>query len=212
MKKLLTSIAFVSISICAMAQSNYEKTMTSLVEQIEAVPVMQESYMPIANKMERVANAEADKWEAAYWMSYMYTIESFLKPSSAEKDAVLDIAQGYLDKAEKLSPNNDEIEVMKAQLATAKLSVDPQSRYMTYGAKFNDALEKAEKINPANPRTHYLRGTTLFYTPEGFGGGKEKALAEFKVAMEKFDNFKPKTAYMPKWGKNETTYFITLCQ
>lgn len=42
------------------------------------------------------------------------------------------------------------------------------------------SLAKAETLNGDNPRIYLLRGTSLLYTPEQFGGGKKAASQSLK--------------------------------
>ncbi len=97
---------------------------------------------------------------------------------------------------------------MKAHFSSSKLIIDPMSRWQKYGALFDQHLKEAAKLDPQNPRVDYLRGTNLFYTPENFGGGKDKAKPLFESALKKFETFKSPTSYSPTWGKGESEYFL----
>ena len=46
-----------------------------------------------------------------------------------------------------------------------------------------------------------MQGTSLYYTPEQFGGGKAAACPVLKVAKEKMAQFKPASAIHPSWGE-----------
>ncbi len=212
MKNSALIILILLVSVFAKAQNaSYQKTMDDLVKQISETD-RQSSLQPIINKMERVAAAEKNEWLPKYWVAYCYGIEQFTKSDAAEKDLILDKADKYLGDAENLSVDNDEIMVLKAQLASARLAVDPMSRWQTYGASFSDNLKKATKLNSNNPRIYYLQGTNLFYTPENFGGGKAAAKPLFEQALDKFNNFEAKSSIYPNWGKVESQYFLSQCQ
>jgi hypothetical protein len=58
---------------------------------------------------------------------------------------ILDKADGVFNKAEALSQNNDELEVLKANLANGRLVVSPQDRWQTYGAKVAAAIGNDQK-------------------------------------------------------------------
>jgi hypothetical protein len=208
MKKLVLSITLGICSLGVFAQK--EKFEAIMTEQTAAIQSnYQTSFLPMANKMERIAAAETKEWTPQYWVAYCLINETFRMRESGEKDLLLDKAETFLTKAESLSPNNDEIEVLKAQYAMAKVSVDPMSRWQKYGAAFQTSLKKAEEINPDNPRVDYVLGTNLFYTPEGFGGGKEKAKPYFEKSLEKFNRIKNALAYAPNWGKDGSEYFLS---
>ena len=208
MKKLVLAIALIVRALGGYAQNEkYVSTMTELTQTIQTT--YEGTLVPLSNKMERIAAAEAKEWLPNYWVAYCLVTESFKLKETGEKDLLLDKASDYLKKAESISTNNDEIEVMKAQFALAKLSVDPMSRWQKYGADFQNALKKATEINPENPRIQYVMGVNIFYTPENFGGGKDKAKPYLEKALSKFETFKAASAFAPNWGKAETSYFLS---
>ncbi len=208
MKKLVVIFSILMISVSTFAQK--EKFEALMTEQAIAIQKnFESSYMPMANKMERIAAAEPKEWTPQYWVAYCLINESFKLKEAAERDLLLEKAEAFIEKAEEISEDNDEIEVLKAQYAMAKLSVDPMSRWQKYGADFQSALNKAADINPENPRVDYVMGTNVFYTPEGFGGGKDKAKPYFEKALSKFNTFKSKSAYAPNWGKEASQYFLS---
>ncbi|UBM57200.1 hypothetical protein LAG90_10245 [Marinilongibacter aquaticus] len=213
MRKIaFTFIALLFTGMAFAQNAAYEKAMKSIVDDIHGTTPGQASFIPLANKMARIAEAETDEWLPSYWLAYCYTMESFTVTGADEKDQLLEQAKTYLDKAEKLNPESDEIEVMKANWASAMLTVDPMNRWQTYGPKFSTALTKAESLNSENPRVYYLKGTNLFYTPENYGGGKKKAEAQFELALEKFNKFVAPSDIDPNWGKEAAAYFLSLCQ
>ena len=86
--------------------------------------------------------------------------------------------------------------------------VNPQARFMSEGMLAADALSKAGKIDPENPRISLLQAEDTYYTPEQFGGSKEKGLELFQKSLDQFKVYKPKTALDPNWGKGEAEYFL----
>jgi hypothetical protein len=91
-----------------------------------------------------------------------------------------------------------------------KMMVNPQQRYMTYGMQAANELKKAEDFDPANPRVALIKAEDVYFTPEQYGGSKTKGLELFKVSLEKFSAYKPKTALDPNWGKSEAEYFLSM--
>lgn len=212
MKKVALLITLALGIFSASAQKPaYEKTMADLVSKMQQTQ-FNESLQPLTNKMERVAAAESEEWLPAYWVAYGHTMESFRKQDSGEKDQLLTLAESSLAKAETLSPENDEIEALKAQIASARVSVDPMNRFQTYGVQFVEALKNAENINAENPRVVYLKAMNAFYTPENFGGGKAVAKPLFEQAIDKYSKFELKSDMHPSWGHMESEYFLSQCQ
>jgi uncharacterized protein (DUF4415 family) len=213
MKKVTLTIALLFALFTGFAQSaGYQKDMIALVSNIHANS-QQTELMPFANKMERIAAAEAEEWLPNYWLAYCFAHDNFRKQDSAEKDQLLELAEKAIEKAEELSEeHNAEIAIMKAQIASARMSVDPMNRYQEYGEKFQKAIQDAIRFDAGNPRIYYLQGTSAFYTPENFGGGKAIAKPLFEKALEKFNNFELESAIYPNWGSYETEYFLTQCK
>lgn len=207
MKKTLLVMFLAGSSLIVNAQKEkYEATMTELSGVLQNE--YEKSIMPEINKMERVANAETKEWLPQYWVAYGLIKESYTTTNTAEKDVLLDKAEEYIKKAEAISPKNAEIEVLKANFSSARLIVDPMTRWQKYGALFEQHLTEAAKLDPQNPRVDYLRAANLFHTPEAFGGGKDKAKPYFESTLKKFETFKSPNSYSPVWGKIEAEYFL----
>lgn len=186
----------------------YTKAMEGVVTQIQAA-AFADDLLPQANQLERIAAAEPKEWLPSYWAAFCYMMKSYNEITTDKKDMVLEKAEKLIEVAEKLSPNNDEIEVMKANIASARMAVDPQNRWQKYGPISGIALATAQKLNPENPRAKLLEGQGIFYTPEAFGGGKKKAEPILKDALEKFSKFKPVSSIHPNWGESVVKYMIS---
>lgn len=209
--KLVFLFSVLLFSVGSFAQNPaYVKTMEGLVSKIQTT-AFGTPLQPVTNQMERIASAEKGEWLPNYWVAFCYMRDSYTETEPAKKDLILDKADEYFNKAESLSKNNDELEVLKANLANARLVVSPQDRWQTYGAKVQAAIDGAKKINPENPRISLLEGEGMFYTPEQFGGGKAKAKVHFEKALDKYAKFTPKSTIHPSWGKEVTEWYISQC-
>ena len=62
-----------------------------------------------------------------------------------------------------------------------------------------------------NPRPYYLKGQSLRYTPEQFGGGCKPAMPLLQTAMEKYDRFKPASELHPAWGRKQAEATLAEC-
>lgn len=207
MQKLMITLSILAYAMTGFTQSaQYQTTMTDLVQQIQNTH--QGSYMAFANKLERIAAAETTEWLPNYWAGYCLINESYTKAEAADKDMILEKAEIFVNKAAELSPNNAEIEILKANWTMAKLSADPMSRWQSLNGKFNKHLDNAAAIDPKNPRIFYVKAVNLYYTPEGFGGGKKTSAPLFEKALEFFKDHTNSLAYSPSWGKAESEYFL----
>jgi hypothetical protein len=166
---------------------------------------------------ERIGDAEKTQWLPYYYAALSLINAGNLlyvaNPSNVEElkklDPLAERAEQLIDKADALSQNNSEIYAAKKMAASLRMMVDPMSRYMQYGAKAQEALETAKKLNPENPRIYLLQGEDKFYTPEQFGGSKTEAKKLFEEALKKYGSFKPASDIDPNWGKNMAEYFLS---
>ncbi len=170
------------------------------------------SLVSVANNFERIATAEKTQWLPYYYAAYCQVMYAFMQTDPSGNDVIADKAEGWINKADSLSPSNSEISSVKSLIATARMIVNPQQRYMQYGTQANDLMEKAKKEDPNNPRPWYLEGQNLKNTPEQFGGGCGAAKPLLETALQKFNNFKPQSELHPNWGKFMTEKYLSDCK
>ena len=210
MKRIILIFSILATTVMS-SNAQSEEYVSSMKEIVDSIQTSKwgTDLIPYANQLERVAGVETKEWLPNYWAAYCYMNKSYMEPISEKKDLLLEKAEKLIATAEQLMPNNDEIEVLKANIASARMAVDPQSRWQKYGAISGEALGKAIKINTENPRAKLLQAQGIFYTPEAFGGGKQKALPLIKEALAKFEAFKPASAIMPNWGLFIAKYMMS---
>ena len=102
--------------------------------------------------------------------------------------------------------------MLAAMIANARMVVDPMQRWQKYGKLFSDNLASAKEVNPDNPRMYYLQGTSKFFTPKAFGGGKKSAMPYFEKADGLFAKQTSKDIPKPYWGKDKNSYFLAECK
>ncbi len=207
MKRIILLFSLLATTLTAtFAQSDdYKKSMEEVVTAIQSAK-RGEDLTPFANQLARIAAVETKEWLPNYWAAYCYMNKSYTETTEEKKDALLEKAETLIAAADKLNPADDEIEALKANIASARMAVDPQNRWQTYGATFAKALGAAQKLNPENPRAKMLEAQGIFFTPEAFGGGKKKALPLIEEATAKFEKFKPTSSIMPNWGLSFVKY------
>ncbi len=169
------------------------------------------SYQQTANAFERVANAEKKEWLPSYYLALCNAFMAGM--SSGDKiDEYCDISEKYAVKADTLSPNNSEVYALRALIYSMRIGVNPMLRGAKFGGKSAEMTAKAKELDPNNPRPYLLQGQNKFYTPEQFGGGKERALPLLEEAVRKFDNFKPASPIAPNWGKQRAKQMLEECR
>ena len=205
---LIISMLLLSFSNLFAQNPAYTKAMEGLVAEIQGTQ-FGTSLQASANKMERIAATEKTEWLPNYWVAYCYMMDSYSEKDDDKKDLLLDKADVFVEKIEKLNPKSEEVEILKANIANARMAVSPSIRWMTYGGKVSKAIGAAQKINAENPRIALLEGQGLFYTPAMFGGGKDKAKPVLEKAMQQFAKFKPVSNLYPNWGESTVKWLLS---
>ena len=221
MKTIITLLiaAFAATSPVWAQSDPYKQAMSAALGTMkthnEKSPVT--DVLATANQFERIASAEPKEWLPRYYAGLSYVYLGFMGKDEASKDKFLDQADANLKAAEAITattpgPENDELAVLKAYIAQARMVVDPMNRWQQYGPLFQAGIDKAIAINPNNPRPYVLQGSSLMYTPEQFGGGPANACPVLKQAAEKFATFKPASDFAPMWGKEQIEPMLAKCK
>ncbi|MEV4883152.1 hypothetical protein MRBLMN1_001632 [Chitinophaga ginsengisegetis] len=214
MKRFFLAFLFTGSLATAMAQSaQYTDAMTKQTSELDSSGTFTaDGLQQKANTFERIADAEKSQWLPYYYAAYAQVMQALILQDKSQIDPLADRAEGNLDKAEALSPKNSEIACIRSLIATARLTVDPMTRGMKYGPEAAALLEQAAEFNPENPRIYMLRGQSLLFTPEQWGGSKSKAKTTLELALQKFAAFKPESGIAPHWGEPYTRKLLEQSQ
>ncbi|RYD56818.1 MAG: hypothetical protein EOP56_10525 [Sphingobacteriales bacterium] len=204
---LLTAVSAFTYVNCCQAQQDYQQTLRNTFLAYDTTQNM-ETKVAQSNKLGMIAKKWNNEWTAHYYNAYAKAQLSYMEKDEAKRDAYVDEAEKELDETIGLVKENDETHVLGAMIANARMAVKPQARWQKYGKVFSDNLEKAKEINPKNPRIYYLQGTSKFFTPKMFGGGKKAALPYFEKAAEYYAQESDADMAKPFWGKIPTQYFL----
>lgn len=213
MKKIILGLSMVMGVMIAHAQS--EKFTVAMKKNLAAVDTSfndPQSMLALSNNFERIAIAEKNQWLPYYYAALMQVNYGFMQKDMSSLDPLIDRAEALLAKADSLMPNNSEISCIKSMIATERMLVDPQQRYMQYRQIIASSIEAAKAQDPSNPRPYYLTGENLKNTPAQFGGGCDKARPQLLTAKEKFATFKPAGALFPDWGANRNEAVLADCK
>jgi hypothetical protein len=210
MKRILLVVSILSVFFTKTFAQNpaYISAMENAIGLLSEFENIENNKQAVS-QLERIAAAEPKEWLPNYWAAYGLANLSYAETDADKKDIILDKADKFLAAAEKLQPKNDEIEVMKAYLASARMTVAPQDRWQKYGGMVAKSLQNAIKLNPENPRAKLLEAQGIYYTPEAFGGGKKKSQPIFEEALNKFSKFKPASSIAPNWGERAAQWLLS---
>jgi len=164
-----------------------------------------------AADLDALAVKYPDMWAGHFYSAYAQIKTSFSLTDKNLRDQLLDGAEAALNKAERLSPHNEEIFILRGWGAKARMAVDPQDRWKKCNALYDDAIGKAKKMNPENPRIYFLDGQGYFYKPRLWGGGKDKARVCFQKAKQLFAKEDKGNVLRPSWGQTANEEFLAKC-
>jgi hypothetical protein len=211
MRKTILSAAIAVMAVSAQAQDYkpmLEKTFTAFDTTWN-----QDAKAEQSNKLGLIAKKWPNEWVTHYYASYAKVQLTYMEKDAAKKDAYLDEAEKEKEEAVSLlKKENDETYVLAAMIANARMAVDPMQRWQKYGQVFRENLESAKEANPDNPRMYYLQGTSKYFTPKAFGGGKKAAMPYFEKAEGLFAKETTHDIAKPHWGKDKNTYFLAQCK
>ena len=226
MKQVLLAAAVI-ISVAAHAQSSkYEDAMKKNLALFDSARSSAD-LENIAAGFQRIGDAEKTQWLPYYWQGLVLASigwKYFPDPQGVTAIKVDNLSQtiddlasrinAAADKADAAATDNNsksEILTLRYMALTQQMIVDPQSRYMTYGAQAGQALEKAIQLNPNNPRAYYLQAMGIYGTPEQFGGGKAPAKPIFQKAVD-FGKAEQVQPLYPHWSLEQSEKMLALCQ
>lgn len=212
MKSIHLLIILVLTGFLAQAQNKkYIKTMEESIPSIFQVEAL-EGYDPLANKFDRIGQAEESEWEPFYYASLTYVFKAFRIEDLQNKDKVLDQALVSLGKASTLSENNAEILALQGFINMIKIGVDPGTRGQTLSPKIMADYSKALKIDPNNPRANLFMGQMLYGTAQFFGTGVEDACALVDKSLMLFETKEPNSTIAPSWGLVPAQQYKKQCE
>ncbi|MEI8278218.1 MAG: hypothetical protein WCG87_00560 [Bacteroidota bacterium] len=212
MKRYILLTAAIALLIVNVQAQNFKETLQKTFVTFDTSFNMQ-TKIEQSNKLSMIAKKWNTEWVTHYYASYGKVILSYNERDEAKRDAYLDEAEKEKDEAVSiLTKENDETYVLNAMIANARMAVNPMNRWQKYGKIFTDNLDKAKAANPDNPRIYYIQGTSKFYTPKAFGGGKKAAMPYFEKANGLFAKESDADITKPSWGKTANTYFFEQCK
>lgn len=154
-----------------------------------------------------------EKKENAYLLYYValcdyrLAIYYFTSNNTGEADRYNSEGQQYLEKAMAADPSFGEAYALLATLLGYEIALH-QEKAMTLGLKTYEYFAKAFEKEPENPRIYLLKGSSVLYTPEAFGGGAANAIEFLNKSINLFEKESIKDPLQPSWGKEEAYTFL----
>ena len=154
-----------------------------------------------------------EKEENQYLFYYValcdYRLATYYFTSTKMKEAEIYIMEGqkYLEKAMDADPSFGESFALYASLLGFEIAIHPEEA-MALGFRSNEYIAKALEKDPENPRINLLKGASILFTPEQFGGGADNAMEFLNKAVNLFERETIKDPMKPSWGKEEAYTFL----
>jgi hypothetical protein len=207
MKQVILTVVL-AFTLQANAQDDVIKELTPVCADLDSLHST-EGWKPKSDQLAMLKEKFPDSWMPAYYYAYSCIQLSYFEPSLAIKDAFIDNAEAQMSKIEEKCPLADEVLIMKALIANARIGADPENRWQKYGKIFDDNLKAAKAVNENNPHIYLLKGISTFYTPKMFGGGAKNAKTYFEKAQVKYDLITYTNVDKPYWwGRSTCIYFV----
>lgn len=140
-----------------------------------------------------------------------YRLITFCLSSKMNEEAEKFLAEAkkYLEKAMTVDPSFGEACALYGYLLGFEIALHPE-RAMTLGLSIADYFSRASAKEPENPRIHLLQGISLFYTPQEYGGGADRAVSPLTKAVDLFEREVITDPFKPSWGKEEALTYLAM--
>ncbi|MBF4985124.1 hypothetical protein FNJ87_12555 [Nonlabens mediterrranea] len=202
--KSITTFLILFISLSINAQSGYEKAM------IKGFELMKTDLLAASQQFERIAAAETDKWEPAYYVAFCNINSSWGQNPKDKTVLYMKKAQDFINDANAISMDNPELMVLQGLLNTCWITYDAKTYGMKLSAETTALYEKAYKIAPDNPRVALSRGDWLMGSARYFGKDITPYCKLIDKAVVLFENEKV-TGFKPSWGKERAIEVQSTC-
>lgn len=209
MKKVSLVLALLLTGLFAKAQGNYQQAMGQAMEAWSKAEGPAD-FNDVANSFSRIAAAQDTSYLPDYYAAYVQIIESFMLIDAAKRDQLIAEAQTHIDRADKLSPANSEVEVMKGYALMAKMVVDPQTRGQKYSPMIMQSFGKAQGMDLSNPRAVIMMARMSYGSAQFFGSGVEEACALAQQGKDMLDK-ETRNGFAPHWGEYEANSVLKNC-
>ncbi|WP_424961413.1 tetratricopeptide repeat protein [Ekhidna sp.] len=197
-KNLLIIIGMLCASV-VFANGPFEKAMGKNIPAMFTAETPEE-LQNVINQLNRIGEAEGDRWEPYYYAAFGYIRLSDMYEGGEAKDKYMDLALETIAKADLIKPEDSELEALRGYVHMMRIVVDPATRGMKYSGMAFASFQKAVALNPENPRAHYLLGRMQFGTAQFMGNGDGGACETLARAKELFASEQPESPIAPSWG------------
>jgi hypothetical protein len=213
MKKTILTTAVILLALISQAGNpEFMKAMGETLGQYQSCRSV-DDFKSLANKFERISNAEKGEWLPLYYHAHCYIIMSFMEPADAKKkDEYLDVAEKSIEKILVMAPEEAEVFALQGFLYTGRLVINPMERGQKYSMLSGQALGRALTMEPGNPRASVLKLQNEMGTAQFYGNDPAQYCSQAYELLARWDNYKPKSPIYPAWGKDQVEEIVKRCK
>lgn len=216
-KVLLVLIILFAVVSSALRADDFSKAMIKAKKNLtEADNKSDEKlYIKVRGEYERILQLNQDEWLVYYYMAYVdynigYTGMGSEKPDLEKLKKYNESAMEIINKAIDLNPEFSESYILKYGINFNRFIYE-SDKMMEIALASSSLQKQINAMDPDNPRFNYMQGMSMFYTPEGFGGGVKNAVEHFEKAYKVFETRVEKEEYYPSWGYDLTCGYLAIC-
>lgn len=187
--------------------ANQAKSLESAVMQFNQLNSTA-AYQQVYAQFEQLYATDKKNWLIPYYAAMIQSRMCFLK--MGDNDRLANTALLWIARAKSIELN-DEIYCAESMANTAKMSVNPLMRWLTYEDKIRQPLQLAKRLNPNNPRIYLLEANIQQKLPSLFGGGCKSTKPLIQKAELCLNKQSIPTPMHPSWGNQALTELKKAC-
>lgn len=166
------------------------------------------AYKQVYLQFQQLYALDKTNWLIPYYASILNAKMCLLK--MGDRDQLANTALQWIAKAKSIELN-DEIYCAESMANTAKMSVNPALRWLTYEDKIKTPLQLAKKMNPTNPRIYLLEANIQQKLPILFGGGCKSTKPLIQKAEFCLNAQSVVVPILPSWGRDALVELKKAC-
>jgi tetratricopeptide (TPR) repeat protein len=222
MKKTILMLLIVLLAIANISKiyaDDYSEAILKAKKNLKGISDLTDrtKVLKVRGDFERILQLKKNEWMVDYYLAYVDLLLSYsymnMETGKNDNDNLkkyTESAINLLDKATVLKDDFAEAYILKMSAQGVRWMYEPD-KMNDIIAKISEAKETAKKLETDNPRFYLVDGTAVYYTPEMFGGGVDKALPILEKSWDLFQTYKPKNETYPDWGKDQAAGTIAMC-
>lgn len=211
MKNLVATLFLIFATVCSLSAQDgaYEKAMKKALAEMEAAQ-SPDAMLAAANTFERIGQKATDEYLPSYYAALNLLNYNWTLQDPGARDEVIDNAMSHIKKAQELSPENAEVEVLYGYALMAKMTVDPMNRGQSYSPQIMQSFGKAMAMDPTNPRAKIMMAQMELGTAQFMGTESTKACG---LAREGADLLAKEDVkgFEPSWGMESANQILQSC-